>query len=265
MKAKPFVTWAGGKTKLLDHLLPLFPEKIPIYYEPFIGGGAVFFALHEGIDHAILTDINPELITAYQVVRDDPESLILELSLLQAAFHRQGEEYYYEIRDKAPGLPLHIAARFMFLNRTCFNGLWRVNKSGKFNLPFGKKPRDTKICHPDTILAASEALQKASFKVLPYGDVDPVPGSFMFIDPPYLGTHDSYTIEGFNQDDHYWLHFTVQAWNNRDVQMVVTQGDHPYIRELYGDPHDQTAKPYTAGGYKERRKTANQLIYWYPQ
>ncbi len=158
MKAKPFLKWAGGKTQLLPELRKHIPDQFNRYIEPMMGAGAMFFDLQP--KHAILADSNEELVNAYIVVRDSVEELISKLK-----HFKNDEKIYYEIRSQDPlGLsPVYRAARLIYLNKTCFNGLYRVNKQGQFNVPFGHRKNPT-ICDADNLRAASQAL--AGVKVL---------------------------------------------------------------------------------------------------
>ena len=160
--AAPFLKWAGGKTQLLAELLPRMPRRIKTYYEPFIGGGALFFALanESRFQRAVLADANEELVETYTVVRDEVDALIEALET--HASHATDPDYFYEVRawDVSERCPVSRAARLIFLNKTCFNGLYRVNKKGHFNVPFGRyaKPR---VLNIPALLAASAALQRA--------------------------------------------------------------------------------------------------------
>jgi len=184
--ARPILKWAGGKSSLLDLILPLLPAKINTYYEPFVGGAAVFFKLasEKRFERAVLSDRNPELINVYQAVQEDVGNLIDKL-----AYHEDchDEEYYYEVRKDDPSLPVERAARFIYLNKTCFNGLHRVNRTGKFNVPFGHRKNPT-ICDHENLIAASLALQGVKLEV---GDFESLcreaePGDSVYLDPPYI-------------------------------------------------------------------------------
>jgi len=156
---RPFLKWAGGKTQILPDLLKRVPADFKAYHEPFLGGGALFFALTRNGrltgKRVFLSDSNPELVNAFRVVRDDPEEL---LRLLEDYQDRNTSQDYYRIRAQRPRSPAKRAARLIYLNRTCYNGLYRVNSRGEFNVPFGRygNPR---IYDPQNILAVSEALQ----------------------------------------------------------------------------------------------------------
>ena len=134
--ANPFVKWAGGKRALIPSLSPHFPERIGTYWEPFVGGGAVFFTMANRINRAILSDTNEELILTYHIVKNQVEELIEALRVHEQKHANRG--YYLSMRSQEPTSALDIAARFLYLNKTCYNGLYRVNKQGKFNVPKGR-------------------------------------------------------------------------------------------------------------------------------
>lgn len=201
-KGKPFVKWAGGKGQLIGQLEALLPGDFGkmehlTYVEPFVGGGAMLFHMlqaHENIERAVINDINPDLTLCYQTVRDRPEELIDSLAGLQAAYHAIGEEaekraFYLSARERFNTKRLGAienASLFIFLNRTCFNGLYRVNKSGLFNVPFGRYARPL-LCDAETILADSRLLQRVEILT---GDFEATlryagGSSFFYFDPPY--------------------------------------------------------------------------------
>ena len=181
--AKPILKWAGGKTQMLNDLLPKVPSSYGRYIEPFFGGGALFFALQP--ENAIISDSNPELINMYRQVADFPDEVIQCLKQ-----YENTKEMFYNVRSQTwEALPkAEAAARTIFLNRTCFNGLYRVNKKGEFNVPYGKY-KNPKICDQDALYVASDALKKAEILC---GDYILVlehytkEGDFIFLDPPYL-------------------------------------------------------------------------------
>src|ERR1700690_875080 len=164
MHVRPIVKWAGGKTRLLPSLTPLVPRKMRTYVEPFAGGAALFFSLAGStpppFERAVLCDANTELVACYRAVKRDVDAVIEALGA-----YRYDQALYYETRDRdtADMSDTERAARLIFLNRTCYNGLWRVNAKGKFNVPFGRY-RDPRICDPDALRAASRALAKATVR-----------------------------------------------------------------------------------------------------
>lgn len=236
-KTKPILKWAGGKTQLLGDLIPRVPTTYGKYIEPFFGGGALFFALKP--ENAIVSDSNPEIISMYEQIAENVEDVI---GYLQE--YKNEEDAYYEVRGQRwEDLPkVEAAARTIYLNHTCYNGLYRVNKSGGFNTPFGgyKKPN---ICDEAALRAASEALKKA---IIVCGDYQEVlreyaeTGDFVFLDPPYLpvtpsGDFKRYTKEQFYEDDHRQLAETIKGLEEKGCRVVLTNSNHPLVMKLYRD------------------------------
>jgi DNA adenine methylase len=236
--------WAGGKTALLPTLLDLFPKRVRTYYEPFIGGGALFFALAaEGrFERAVINDWNDELVTAYRTIRDFPEELITKLSEITDAYKldaRSTFEWWRALHTESLD-PITRAARLLFLNRTCFNGLYRVNKTGKFNVPFGKY-KNPRICDPVNLRACSAILDRwASIKQGDFADAcaDAKHGDLVYFDPPYVpvnATSDftSYTSNGFGIDAQYRLAALFKDLVERGVAVVASNSDTEIVRTLY--------------------------------
>ena len=234
-QAKPILKWAGGKTQMLSDLLPKVPASYGRYIEPFFGGGALFFALQP--ENAIIADSNPELINMYRQVADNVDEVIRYLKK-----YENTSEMFYEVRSlEWETLPqAEAAARTIFLNRTCFNGLYRVNKQGKFNVPYGKY-KNPKICDEDGLRAASAALQKAEILCGDYLlvlDHYAQPGDFVFLDPPYLPISEysdfkRYTKEQFYEEDHIELAKIIVRLHERGCHVVLTNSNHPLVHELY--------------------------------
>ena len=265
-RAHPFIKWAGGKRTLIPKIAPLLPDDLGTYWEPFLGGGAVFFALDSRIRRAMLSDVNMELALAYQVVKTRPDELI---DLLQAHALRHAErEYYYKVR-KAGMSPdaAEVAARFVYLNKTCYNGLYRVNSKGVFNVPRGDYANPT-ICDAEGLKAASEVLQKATVQ---FGDfeakVAPGAGDFVYCDPPYDGTFAGYAKDGFDAAEQKRLRDAALRWHELGAKVVISNADTPLIRNLYdGAPwtlHQVTApRPINCNG-ADRGAAAELLIASY--
>ncbi|MGB9661713.1 MAG: DNA adenine methylase [Moorellaceae bacterium] len=236
MKVKPLVKWAGGKGQLLPQMVPLFPRKFALYLEPFVGGGAVFFHLLP--EKAVLIDNNPELINFYLVVRDNVEDLIIASSR-----HRNTREYYYFLRAQDPKKmdPVSRASRFLYLNKTAYNGLWRVNRQGKYNVPYGRY-KNPKIVDAENLRAASRVLQRAEIllddfsRVLSYAQA----GDFVYLDPPYHPVSDtacftSYTSEAFTEEDQKRLAEVFRLLDRKNCLVMLSNSDTPFIRSLYSD------------------------------
>lgn len=222
MRAKPFIKWVGGKTQLIAEVERLLPKDFSVrkehtYIEPFVGGGAVLFWIlqkYPNITKAVINDINPDLTTAYKTIKKNPNELIETLQKIQNEYlplsEEERKEYYLEKRSRFNTKKLDAienTALFIFLNRTCFNGLYRVNSKGLFNVPFGRYA-NPKICDEQTILADSELLQKVEIltgdfaKTLDYADKN----SFFYFDPPYkplseTSSFNSYSKEDFNDKE----------------------------------------------------------------
>ncbi|MBZ0184027.1 MAG: Dam family site-specific DNA-(adenine-N6)-methyltransferase [Melioribacteraceae bacterium] len=233
---KPFLKWAGGKSQLIPELEKYIPLSFNKYIEPFIGGGAFYFFLNPA--QPIISDLNEELIITYEIVKNNVEELI---HLLQA--FKNEEKYYYNIRSQNPENLTNIerAARMIFLNKTCFNGLYRVNKKGEFNVPFGK--RNGEFLNATLLREASDFLQNAEIIHSPYSDVllnNAEKGDFIFLDPPYYpvskySDFKRYTKEFFYHEDHLELKKEFDRLVKLGCYVILTNSDHPEIIELYSE------------------------------
>lgn len=239
VKAKPFLKWAGGKTQLLDELKNKAPKKFSRYIEPFIGGGAMFFSM--GPRAGLIADSNPDLINVYQCLSDNVDQVIEHLHTF-----KNTESYFYKIR-KLVSTDLekeYAAARMIYLNRTCYNGLYRVNKKGEFNVPYGRY-KNPRICQTETLRAASQALQDVEIICGDYKDVlakSAKPGDFVFLDPPYLpvskyADFKRYTKERFYEEDHRDLAEEVARLQKLGCYVLLTNSNHPLAYELY-EPYE---------------------------
>lgn len=235
IQAKPILKWAGGKTQMLGELIPKVPASYGRYIEPFFGGGAMFFALQP--ENAVIADSNPELINMYRQVASHVEDVIKYLRS-----YENTSEMFYAVRSlEWTALPkAEAAARTIYLNRTCFNGLYRVNKQGRFNVPFGRY-KNPKICDEEGLRVASQVLKKAEILC---GDYILVlehyaqPGDFVFLDPPYLPISEysdfkRYTKEQFYEEDHIELAKMVMTLHERGCHIILTNSNHPLVHELY--------------------------------
>lgn len=232
---RPFLKWAGGKTRLISQYKEYFPNHYHTYYEPFLGGGAVFFHLQPS--HAVLTDINADLVLTYRCVRDNLGELI---TLLQAHQQRHNSEYYYDVRNYHSGTNLEKAARFIYLNKTCFNGLYRVNSQGKFNVPVGKY-KNPGICQEEILKLASQTLKKVEIKQANFDEVlnyATDSNDFVYFDPPYypLNKTSNFTAySNFSFDEHQQIKlrdiFIKLA--DKGVKVMLSNSDCPFIHELY--------------------------------
>lgn len=243
--ARPFLKWAGGKTALLPKLLEAAPERIETYYEPFLGGGALFFALQaEGrFQQAVLSDSNEQLINAWTQVRDAPEPLIRALAVYQRKYRERSEEeqaeFYYVVRSKRATCDLGGAARLIFLNKTCFNGLYRVNSRGQFNVPHGRHTNPT-ICDEENLRAVSEALQEVELQVADFADApkDATKGDFVYFDPPYVPLSETsnftaYTKSEFGPKEQRRLAQTAALLARQGASVALSNSGHPEVASLY--------------------------------
>jgi DNA adenine methylase len=237
LAAKPVLKWAGGKQQMLEMLMRHIPQRYNRYIEPFVGGGALFFALAP--KRALIADSNPELITLYRVLAEEVEALIVALEPL-----RNDEATYYAIRatDPASLTAVEQAARTLYLNHTCFNGLYRVNRRGEFNVPYGHY-KNVVLCDAPNLRAASRALQGVT---IVQGDYLAVlrehaqPGDLIFLDPPYLpislySDFKRYTKEQFYAADHRALAEEVRRLYALGCHVLLTNSNHPLVHELYAD------------------------------
>lgn len=244
----PFVKWAGGKGQLLSQFERYLPNAFGRYVEPFVGGGAVFFNLYRqgrlSGKQAVLIDRLEELINVYRAVRDEVEGLIAELRLHEP--YKLDPDHFYEVRawdrqaDYARRSDLERAARFVYLNRTCYNGLYRVNRRGQFNVPLGRHQNPT-ICDAENLRAASRALRGVTLLVGDFARCLEVAGSgdFVYLDPPYhplsnTANFTSYTSTDFGLQDQQRLARTFRELDRRGCQIMLSNSATGSIRDLYG-------------------------------
>jgi DNA adenine methylase len=243
---RPFLKWAGGKTRLLSRLLPYVPESFNNYFEPFLGGGAMFFAVREratGSCH--LADLNSELVNAWRVVRENPAGLLAALARYRTD---DSEDFYYSVRSEAPIEPVRRAAWFLYLNQTSWNGLWRVNRSGEFNVPWGARRFRGLTQHQ--VQSLHSVLRRATVEEADFRDVltKADQGDFVYLDPPYLPVSDTskfyfYTERRFRAPDLRELAEECAALSRRNVRWVLSNRDTPLVRELFAE---STIVPLTA-------------------
>ena len=234
--AKPFLKWAGGKRQLLPELLRRVPEQFKAYHEPFVGGGALFFELActGALGKAFLSDVNGPLVDAYLAVRDHVEEVIARLKT-----HRNEKEYYYRVRKQKPIKPANCAARLIYLNKTCYNGLYRENRSGQFNVPFGSYAKPN-ICDEGNLRSVSQVLQAADISRRSYTTVAEKArkGDFVYFDPPYYpltqtSKFTGYDRGGFARDDQRELRDVFAELKKRGVKAMLSNSDTPAVHELY--------------------------------
>lgn len=241
--ARPFIKWAGGKGQVLPAITAVMPSRMRTYYEPFLGGGAVFWhiATRRQFERAVLNDWNQELVDTYTAIRDHAEALIHALhEHKKKAWNTR--EYFKEIRDQDPGSLELIAraARMIYLNKTCYNGLYRVNKRGHFNTPFGKY-KNPGLLDTGNIRACSQALNRNV--TLLQGDftavfADAGPQDVVYFDPPYVPVSETanfanYTKDGFSMSDQHRLAICFKNLAEKDVSCLLSNSDTESVRKLY--------------------------------
>ncbi len=245
---RPVVKWAGGKWKLLERLAPRIPQgRFGTYAEPFAGGAAMFFSLADErrFDRARLSDKNEELVALYKAIKSDVDALVDRLRAIASDYARMDEEarsaFFYEMRQKQTKQMRAVdrAARLLFLNKTCFNGLWRVNSKGVFNVPFGRyeKPR---ILDEEALRAAHRALQHAEIVNEDFETVLEGLGAedFVYFDPPYIpvsktASFTAYAADGFGWEEQERLARTMAELRERGVRAMLSNGESAQVRELY--------------------------------
>jgi DNA adenine methylase len=236
-RGRPFLKWAGGKSRLLPRLLPYVPAKFANYHEPFLGGGAMFFAVRDrAAGQFYLSDLNDELMNAWLVMRDHGEELQTALRDYKA---KDSEEFFYSLRPLQPNDPVERAARFFYLNQTAWNGLWRVNRRGEFNVPWGQRR-----FRGFTITEFQEShriLGSVRLRVQDFREALELvkPGDFVYLDPPYLPLSDTskfylYTEQRFREPDLRELASICERLSRQGVHWVLSNRDTRLIHELFG-------------------------------
>lgn len=236
-RARPFLKWAGGKARSADELASLAPRYPGRYREPFMGSAALFFALRP--EQGTLSDANDELVTCFQEVKRDPDAV---MTALDAMVNTRAEFERIRRLDPAELDQIARAARVIYLNKTSFRGLWRVNRRGMFNTPYGEYQRP--YYNRETLLHASQALQAAEVSRLDFGDAISAadPGDFVYLDPPYVpetqwGDFRRYTAGQFDDRDHRRLAELMRVATSRGVFLMMTNSDMPQVQEIYDGFH----------------------------
>ena len=240
---RPFLKWAGGKSQLLAQYNELFPKTYRNYYEPFLGGGAVFFNLRP--KRSFLSDINLEIINVYRCIRDQVEEIIKQI---HHHYLHHDESYYYDVRARVEetaewfwvGNNVERAARILYLNKTCFNGLYRENSKGHFNVPIGRY-KNPSIYDPDLLRACAKQLKTARIEPVGFEDVlrrARSSNDFVYFDPPYqplnqTSSFTSYTRYSFTEADQIRLRDTFERLRDRGVHVMLSNSDCEFIRDLY--------------------------------
>ena len=266
----PIVKWAGGKRRLLDRILPLIPEY-ETYYEPFLGGGAVFFALQP--EKAVINDSNGDLMDIYRVIKESPEELI---GLLTEHAEKDSKDYYYAIRAQDRDFEAYEsltdaerAARFLYLNKTCFNGLFRVNRSGEFNVPYGRY-KNPEIVAPEGIRAISSYLNSAKIRMLSQDYREVFRGirenAFVYMDPPYMPISETssftgYTAAGFDRQQQTELKKQCDKLDKKGVKFMLSNSSCDFIAKLYRDYRiEHVSAPRSVNAKADGRGRVEELL-----
>lgn len=240
-----FVKWAGGKGQLIEQFKPLFPKKFNRYFEPFVGSGAVFFYIIQKYNpkEILISDINEELINTYQVIKNNVEELILKLKELKKLHVSESKNHYYTVREKEPEYlsKIDIAARFIYLNKTCFNGLYRVNSKGKFNVPMGDY-KNPDIIQEDKLRAISMLIKNTDIRLMPFENIVNLAekGDFVYFDPPYYPitkgkNFTSYTKDVFMEEEQTKLFEIFRELDKKGCLVMKSNSDTDFIKSLYKD------------------------------
>ncbi len=258
----PLLKWPGSKMPIVARLVALAPDRFERYHEPFVGGGSLFFALRP--ERALLGDRNAELVNLYRIVRDEPDALIEALRA-----HENTREHYYRVRGLHPDAlaPVERAARMLFLNRTCFNGLYRVNRHGIFNVPYGRQAHTT-FFQPAIIRAAHRALRGAELSCEDFEACAARvrPGDFVYLDPPYaVGLNDgevfNYQAGGFGEGEQRRVAELCRLLDRRGCLVMATNSDCPLTRQLYaGFAIEALSVGRRIGGSQGRRGRAAEIV-----
>ena len=265
---RPFLKWAGGKRYLIPKIKRSLP-RFTTYHEPFLGGGAILFALQP--KKAFINDLNSEIINAYKTIKDDVENLIKELKK-----HKKGSDYFYKIRDLDRALPefdkftsIKKAARVIFLNKTCFNGLFRVNSQGQFNTPFGGYTNPNYV-NEEVLRAVSNFLNRNQIQIFNLSFEKLLPkikkGSFVYLDPPYDPVSDTasftgYNLDRFDKDDQRKLKEFCDKLDKKGVKFLLSNSATVFIKDLYKDyPIDVVKVPRAINSDASRRGPVNEVL-----
>ncbi len=243
VEPKPFVKWAGGKRQLLAELEKNFPKQFGTYFEPFLGGGAVLFDLLAKKPNikCSVSDLNSDLVLAYVTIRDKLGRLIESLETHSKNYHKDSTNYYYEVRKQEPKSQIEKVSRLLFLNKTCFNGLYRVNSKGKFNVPLGRYTNPN-IVNRENLITASKFLQSEKIKIScrDFESIlkDAKKGDFVYFDPPYQPVSDtanftSYTHRDFTEDDLQRLADLANQLNSKGAHVLLSNSNTKIVKNIF--------------------------------
>lgn len=226
---RPFVKWIGGKRNIIEELKSRMPGEYSAYFEPFVGGGALFWDVLP--ENAHLSDINLRLVVTYAAIRDRVNDVIIYLKKFQKL---HSEAFFYNARTRLSEVTdaAELAALFIYLNRTCYNGMYRVNKKGGFNVPIGKYENPLILDEPN-LRACHEALQGVSIMQRPFWQHEPVEGAFYYFDPPYHSTFSGYSNDGFPDEAHVRLAEYCRLVDESGGFFMLSNSDDPFVRDLF--------------------------------
>ncbi|MNJ95262.1 Modification methylase DpnIIA [compost metagenome] len=267
-KSDTFLRWTGSKKWLLKRIDDFLPKTFNNYHEPFLGGGSVFFyikKLKASSRKYFLSDINEDLINSYEQIQNNIDQLILKLKTF-----KNTSDYYYKIRSQKPRNQINRAAKFIYLNRTSFNGIYRVNSKGEYNVPFGKRP-NVDIVTRELFMKVNQHLENTVLECISFTHIlkNIEENDFVFLDPPYTVSHENngfieYNQKLFSWDDQILLRDLVKTLIDKKVNFLLTNASHESIKELYKDLPQITIETISrhckVGGRTHTRKTYNELL-----
>lgn len=263
VRAKPFVKWVGGKRRVVKELTERIPKKINNYYEPFVGGGALFYEMVGNVKSSNLSDLNADLIVSYEIIKSKPLELIEALKIHK---NNHNKEYYYKIRDlQNIEDPVQNAARFIYLLATCYNGLYRVNQNNKFNTPIGSYVNPN-ILDEDNIKANNLLLQNVEIKYQDFSKINPSEGDFVYFDPPYHPTDSQsftkYVKNGFTEKDQERLRDFALSLVKKNVNIMISNSDTAFVNDLYKKHFkiEKVAAPRMVNCKSDKRNPVMELL-----
>ncbi len=235
--SSPFFQWVGGKRKIVDKLLEKIPSGLELsnYYEPFLGGGALFFQVKDRFNKCFLSDINLEVVTSYNAVKNNPARII---ELCESYRLKHSKKYYYQVRDNNTNSndPTEIAARFLYLNRYSFRGIYRVNRYNRSQMSYSSRNYSTFDNFTAILKRCSSILEGATIYAGDFSFIEPRANDFVYFDPPYHQSGESfYTRLAFGEDDQVRLKNFAEHLSNKGVKLMISNSNTDFIRDLYKD------------------------------
>ncbi|WP_341764053.1 Dam family site-specific DNA-(adenine-N6)-methyltransferase [Candidatus Tisiphia endosymbiont of Beris chalybata] len=254
-KLQPFLQWVGGKRKITDKLIEHIPSGLNNYYEPFLGGGALFFQVKHMFNKCFLSDINLDLVTSYNAVKKDPAEVS---KLLESHQANHSKDYYYQVRDNNVNNPLSITARFIYLNRYAFKGIYRVKKDGKLAVSFSSKIHANSDLD-NRLRQCSSFLHNTYIYAIDFSFIEPTKNDFVYLDPPYHQSGETfYTTLPFDENEQIRLRDFAKELDSKGVQLMISNSDTAFIRDLYQGFNLRTVD--IKYSIPEKRKTSYEVI-----